>query len=601
MSDSQRAAVMAVSYALVLVAMSVDSAPRRVGDGGEYLVMTARLARFQNPALTQSELGDAKASLRALGAGFDDALLDYPLLVGTDGRQSFLHFWMYPLAATPAMWLADAFHLHPNWAFTITNIWLLATAAHVLARFAPAACVVYVLASPIVWWVDKAHAEVFLYAALSIAVALIGRRPMWAMVAFAVAAAQNAALAVTYPLFAATTLVLSRRSGRLRVRDIAGALVGALIVALPFVYNWLRLGRVSPMAEYAHVTAPSLFAMLGFVLEPNIGLAPAMPGYLVVSAAVAISVVAVRTAPPTVWWPALIQAMLLWVWTQNPNANHGGTPGVNRWTLSLVPLTLPWAGAAYTASRRTARRVLIALLILTANYTVYFHLPSRPEGYLQPTRLAQTLWANGWLRMTPAEVFAERTSASETPVVPLSDDRCHVILVWDMQVPLECVPPGGEMPPTCSGVESFCLATIRDTGVHVVPVAFNGFFFRPSPQSWPASGPLASGIRAAMLSLDATARRWQAVSERQVVHEKNAIEGVVVLRTERGLLIYVARTGAAPFLKVGVAPVKAALHSLLPFRELANFAAPVDDALLTRALPPHASNLALLMLTQENR
>jgi hypothetical protein len=597
-----RPSLTAAVSALFLLVISLNSTPRRVGDGGEYLVMTERLASFQNPALTRAELDEAKKALAALGAGFESALLDYPLLVGADGRQSFLHFWLYPLIATPGMWLAHALQLHPNWAFTITNIVLLVAAVYVLARVAPSLSVLYALAAPIVWWVDKAHTEVFLYAALIAAVAAIDWFPVAAMLGFAAAGAQNAAVAATYPLFAAVTLLLSWRAGRLRAAHGLGAAAGTLIVAMPLVYNWLRLGRAAPMSEYAHLNVPSVFAMLGFVLEPNIGLAPAMPGFFVTIAAVVLALVLRRQLAPALWWPIVIQLGLLVVWTQNPNANHGGTPGVNRWTLSLVPLTLPWVGAAYTALPRRARDAVAASIIATASYSVYIHLPHRPERYLQPTTLAQELWNRGWVRTTAAEVFAERTAGNETPMVPIPDDGCGVVLAWDMQWPLECVPPAGQLPAACAGVESFCLVAQHGERVDAAPVPFNGFFFRVAPQSWPASGPLASGLRAAMKSIDPNARRWQIVSERELVREKHDVGGLALLRTPKGVLVYIARTGPAAAIALRAAsPVEGSLVSLLPWREIATLPSIIKGDHLTRALPPNASNLVMIIHTRTDR
>jgi hypothetical protein len=598
MGESRKATAAASLTAIFLFLVASNSAPRRVGDGGEYFVMTERLASFENPALTRAELDRARVSLGSLGSGFEDALLDYPLLVGADGRQSFLHFWLYPLVATPGMWLARALQIHPNWAFTITNIALLAAAAFVLARVAPWLAVLYAIAGPIVWWVDKAHTEVFLYAALVVAVALIRRSPVWAMLAFAAAGAQNAALAAAYPVFVAVTLFVTRDARSWPPR-VAGAAGGAIVVALPLFYNWLRLQRIAPMSEYAHVSVPPLFAMLGFLVEPNIGIAPAMPAIVVATGAVVLVAALRRPLPPALWWPIAIQLVLLAVWTLNPNANHGGTPGVNRWTLSLAPLTLPWVTAAYTASPGVLGRVFAGVIALTASYSVYFHMPQRPENYLQPTMLAEAFWSRGWLRATSAEVFAERTAASETPLVPTSDGACRVVLVWDMQWPLECVPPDTRLPPSCGGIDSFCLVSQHDGGVDVAPASFNGFFFRIAPQSWPASGPLASGLRTVMVSIAPDERRWRAASERHWLRERNAVDGVVLLQGDKGVLVYISRTGASPSLRIEGAS-QAEAYSLLPFRQLGRQLSLNRENTLNVTLPPNASNLAVAIPLPSN-
>ncbi len=600
-TSAPRAVVVALLYLAVLLAAALTSAPRRVGDGGEYFVMATRLAAMQSPALTRAELDTTRSQLTALGSGFESALIEYPNLVGPDGRQDFLHFWLYPLLAAPMVPVARALDLHPNWAFTFTNLLLLVAAVFVLARHVPVVAIVAGFISPILWWADKAHAEAFLFAAVSMAAAIFERAPATAVIVFAFAGAQNAALGITFPMFALCALVQANGQRRAWI----SAAVGAGIVSSPFVYTWTRLGRLSPMAEYAELAWPSFNLLTAFVAEPNIGLVVNAPVYaLAVVAAMRLAVLSfgggragahpARARQLGHLCPAITQATLLVIWSQNPNINHGGTPGVNRWVLSLLALSLPWIGSAYLTVSGLAQRVVVTLIIATAAWSAAQHLPSRPEEYLRPTPVAELMWRAGWLHLTPAEVFAERTQHREPPSVPSHDGRCSVVLMADLQWPLQCAPPDEEMPRECHRSSSMCYAIAWGSQTRFLPASFNGFFYIPAVPSWPATGPLAGAVRALLSELDAGSREWRVESARRWIESARNVDVQAVLLRNMTLFLYISRTGDDPELRL-LAPgfATASLHTLIPVSTLGRLAE--SDARFVLHPPSRATNLAVTL------
>src|SRR5207244_2850957 len=80
-------------------------------------------------------------------------------LEGRDGRFDFEHFWLYPLLASPAVAIARALHVHPAAGFTALNLALLILLVGLIARRGGREIAVLV-ACLMLWWVDKAHAEV---------------------------------------------------------------------------------------------------------------------------------------------------------------------------------------------------------------------------------------------------------------------------------------------------------------------------------------------------------------------------------------------------------------------------------------------------------
>ena len=540
----RRAALTAVLYLAALLVTAVWSPPRRVGDGGEYFVMARQLASARPPSLSADDLREVKTDLAALGAGFESALLDYPDLIASDGRQEFLHFFLYPLLVAPVVPVVSAVGLHPNWAFTIANALMLAGAFFVVARFAPLTACVAGFVSPIIWWVDKAHTEAFLFATVTIAAVVAGARPALALVMFALAGAQNAALGITYPVFALLIYLATRRTV-FRPRTWIAAAAGAAIVAAPFLYTWVRLGRWSPMAEYAQRVVPTVGGLAAFVLEPNIGILPHAPVYgLAVAAAFVLAVRSLmrRTSMPAFWWwPAIIQLLLLLAWSQNPNANHGGTPGMNRWVLSLLALSLPWIALARERSPTGARLFVNLFVAISAILTAAASLPARPERYMEATGFAQRLWSLGIVHVTPAEVFAERVQGREPAFAPTHDGSCHILLLSHEQSPPQCAPPVDPLPAWCRGTGAMCYAVVERERVRYVPAPQNGFYYQVAAPSWPASGPLASNVRQLLQEVDPTARVWRVDNPRRWRDRFPGVEIAMVVRSAKVAVMYVAR------------------------------------------------------------
>ena len=97
--------------------------------------------------------------------------------------------------------------------FTAVNLILLLLTAAVLQARAGAAGALVLLGGPLLWWLDKAHPEVFLVSLTSCALALLPKRPGPALVLLGLAAAQNPSFTLALAA-AALWIVLRRRAAR---------------------------------------------------------------------------------------------------------------------------------------------------------------------------------------------------------------------------------------------------------------------------------------------------------------------------------------------------------------------------------------------------
>ena len=180
-------------YFMILCIAAILAAPVRVGDGMEYIAMAKALSELRLPAYSATELQEFyQWSDSQPYQGFGDVRLEFPSLTGFDSRQDFPHFWFYPLLSVPFWWTLKLLHLPVVHAFTLLNVTLLGIALRVgLSTYSPMALCL-VIASPIIWFLNKAHTETFTFSLVIIGISLASRGNFFiSATAFAIASTQN--------------------------------------------------------------------------------------------------------------------------------------------------------------------------------------------------------------------------------------------------------------------------------------------------------------------------------------------------------------------------------------------------------------------------
>jgi hypothetical protein len=567
---------MTTMFVAFCVVMAATSTARRVGDGSEYWAMAEQLGAFQRPSVAPGDLRRLEREAQRIDRGFEASPLRFQHLVAADGRQDFPHFWLYPLANVPALWLTRAAGFHPNWAFTLTNCALLAVAFVTVSRHVSVVWGVLILMGPVIWWIDKAHGDLFTVSLLATGCALWYRAPGWTLVIVAVAAAQNPALMPVWLLIAGVASVVSIRDGRVRAGTLAAAGLGGAIVALPLVYYMTRLHVWSPLIGYTQPGLPSMRAVVSLLCDPNVGLLFNVP-VLAVAALTGLTIGRRRSGPEATnarstaaaplprarasWREWVIVAgawaILLAGYSQSVNLNHGATPGINRWTLWLTPWLLLIVPVHAAAGVQRARHATVLLLAaLHVSWSIWFFRPGLPEVYRYPTRVASWLWthAPAWYAPAP-EIFAERVSHREPPVLPIAWTGCTIVLLFDGEWPAPCLPTA-PAPATCRGPDVLCYAVPFANGsgdashnqTTFVSLGKASFPTAIAPHRWPADAPFTEALRArvaAALERDSELRT-DAATDATV----RATEGVSWTHVWKGrsiMLIYVdsVRSGAS--------------------------------------------------------
>ena len=360
-------------YLLLMIALVAGSEPRQVGDGGEYLQMAQSFGSWEWPP-----------------AGIT-------------------HFWFYPALASPLVKVAELAGLDPFVGFTSLNFLLLGTAFLIVCKRLEWALSFLLFTGPVVWWVDKAHTEVFSFSLLAIAFALMTEAPWWAMICAGAASTQNPPIAVLIPLVAALSFIrqpVLRHDWRLWT---GGGLAICLALLHPIYYE-VRLGRLSPLTTLRLVPNRDEFSAV--VWDPNIGLLWSFPALVLVGGIGLIGLLLVARAQ--IRWSEVLASgvcglIFLFSFSQTINYNHGGTRHISRYVIWLIPLMIPLLRSVWDASSPSVRRWLPGVAIVSCIWSFFGFHPGLPEEYQRPTWLAEYLWTRHPSLSDPLpEIFAER-------------------------------------------------------------------------------------------------------------------------------------------------------------------------------------------------
>jgi hypothetical protein len=492
--DERRSSlIIALVFALCLVA---GSAPRIVGDGGEYLAQALNFAAFNPPSLGRQTIPAIHQRITEIAPGLADwdiAATGIP--GGADRRRDFVHFWLYALLATPFVLAADVVGISPLHGFTALNLILLALALRLALRQLDAPVVVLLFASPLVWWIDKAHTEVFTVSLLTIAMLTLRDRPWWALVAAGMAGAQNPPITIVVVLILSVEVARRRSSVFADRRLVAGVVAAVALAALQPAYTYLRHGTPSLLVDTVQAGLPTWTEIGAAVLDPSMGLVGNYPVFVIATSVAAAWVVA--RSPRALIAPATFVAagasvVFLYAFAQPANLHHGGTPGLTRYALWLIPLSLAiWVPVHELAGVR-ARRIVAAAAGLSAFVSVIAFHPGVDEKSREPTWLASWLWTErpAWNNPLP-EVFAETLTHEEGTTLPVATPGCEkILLTGDVegspQWPIPCLP--APVPPQCQSSGVLCYAN-RDADAYTFALAPGRppLMRRAAVDTWPHS------------------------------------------------------------------------------------------------------------------
>jgi hypothetical protein len=532
------------AFGLLVITLLATSRPERVGDAREYLAMAMNLADLGPPALSQADI--ARVEIQCDQLHLAGMPLTTPSLRGPDGRQDFFHFWFYSALAVPGIWMARVAGLNPNLGFVALNASLLMGAFWIVSRRTAWWVVAVTFCSPVLWWVNKTHTEVFTFSLLAVAGVVMRDAPWWAMVCLGAAATQNPPIASLVALVGGTAPLWRRGVWRDARFWIGTATATALTVIHP-LYYLSRLGVPNPqLLGGVDPRVPTLKELGAVVWDPNIGLlfhAPLFVLTLLAAAVVLAGRPRVWVRSPEVWLAAAGAGVFVAAFAQTPNVNHGGTPGISRYALWLIPLALPAFQRAADAALLASHSWFLPLVSASCLWCVINFHPGMPESYRTPTRAARVIWERWpWLDDPLPEVFSERVSGEEPGLVPAATADCSKVLLAAGTWPVPCFP---QPPPwACRSRDSLCYANRADGRYSFVPLAPRAsyVFDRQRQRTWAWSEDPEAAVQKALAGLHwPVLQRVSQSAPGAAVRATWNVSWTYGLQSDAELLVYMAR------------------------------------------------------------
>lgn len=403
----------------------------RSGDSLEYVSMLVSWAEFGRPYVTSDSIKTMEKRLGQVpGPGespfFKSFKERFPSLLKNGTEMDLPHFWLYSLAASVFYHPLKLLSLDIGLAFMLLHLLIVVAGFIVvrkaLGRAAGLCLLLLIVFSPLIWFVNKVHVELFTVVLVCTGTALLAAEN-WAgsALSFALVSTQNPPFAILAGL--AFLLGFSRRQWRvLRGRWPLWIAAFGLAAAQP-VYYLLRLGILNPVvatgAAKMDTEVFSLRRMFSFIVDPDIGLLANWPVALLILLVFAVEAARKRAGFRSATWVFLAASLpvLLWSQSRSMNLNHGGTYLISRyalWYLYIFFLMLWQLGLALRKSARAVKWTWFAAGALAGCFALIQFWPTRPEEYLRPTPASLWLYSRFPAAYDPMpEIFTERYRRSE--------------------------------------------------------------------------------------------------------------------------------------------------------------------------------------------
>ena len=438
----------------LLVILFLISGPKiqRVGDGGEYYALYYAWETTGNPWMSSTaydaydELYNSN-QITSMVPG--EWLQDTFSALQVGSTSDYNHFWFYSfLAFICAKFLSLlGISLSAHESFLVLHYCLTVALFSITYRFfrwhGIIAVTLMTFTSPILWYFDKVHTELFTYSlVLSSIILIYAKKYLPSSLFLAIASTQNPsfALITCIPMFYRVALQWRKPYSFFDVGMIVS--IAILVLAHP-VYYFTRYGVLTPQL-LAGGASPGehLSHFYVWLIDPDLGLLPNWP--LGLAAIIVALIVWATTAKDKLkntdklWITFFILYLLinLYAHSSTTNLNSGATPGVSRYALWYLPLAFPviYNTSQYFSSRPTSLYLILPVMLIISVDSINKYKPKRGE-HLNPT--ATSIFIQSylpWLYNPPPEVFLERYSGYGEGVYmhkirAVIGPDCHKILI----------------------------------------------------------------------------------------------------------------------------------------------------------------------------
>lgn len=433
----------------------------RVGDGSEYYAYYFAWYTGNSPWMTNSAFeayGAFVNSQQVLSLAPSEPMKEvWPQLIPFSGQWDFNHFSAYSLipAVMGKILGIAGIAANPHMMFLIFHGILIALMLQIVYRnqgtIGLASIILIGLSSPIIWFVNHVHTELFTFTVTTAAISYaLKNRWLNSAILFSIASLQNVSfLAIAVFSIAIYIVKLISQKQKLSGRDTVSILVAAAIGAIHPTYYLFRYGAItSTSVGGGQVPFLHIWDAYIWLFDPDVGLLPNWPAG---SVAVLILLVLIgltkklrqkiKTNSTLVWFYSFYVALNLIAQSSTTNLNSGATPGVARYGLWFLCLFLPLFITLISYLKdnfknSSSKLGLLSLSVLTVS-NLMVNSPIRYESYTSPTVLSYLIQKHvPWAYSPPPEIFVERYSsygegAATSDANSTLGPDCHKVVFFD--------------------------------------------------------------------------------------------------------------------------------------------------------------------------
>lgn len=287
------------AYLLSFGILSPNSKHYPYGDGPEYVLMTESFYQHFSPDLQPI---DGKGYLNYLEEKnlevyrrdeFERAASDLSKTLNptgyvkaNNGKWYCYHFWFYSLINLPARTVLSALNLDIRATFLATNLALLFLALWLISGFKNLnwnhrlILGLMLISSPLFWYLDWAHPEVFIGTMVFLAILYFFNQKYYAsLLLLSLSSMQHTPLAV--PAFALVLFILYRE--KIKLKTIGLLFLGGFWVLVPLLFYYFHFGVFSLLKEYGDLSSDliSIRRFYDFIFDLNQGMIVGIPAYLI--------------------------------------------------------------------------------------------------------------------------------------------------------------------------------------------------------------------------------------------------------------------------------------------------------------------------------
>ncbi|MEK8131066.1 hypothetical protein WMW72_24490 [Paenibacillus filicis] len=260
-------------FSCILMSVAFIHQPVLTGDGREYLGMTISIKNHLSPELRSTDMVERDALEQKNNITFPLEKNYFGYFQSLKGEYYSYHFWFYSLINSFTYFVLDFFNINALKSFQITNcilfllLLLKILKSPVINNKSKLMLCLITICSPVVFYLDWSHPEVFSYVLMSLGFLYLNEKKInFTMLFFSLAALQNPAISVL-SLYLLISEFFKHRSQlmkdtKTRIDFIFLSLISTINI-IPYIFYYLNF------REFSLITKAG-FSSLKFITFPKI-------------------------------------------------------------------------------------------------------------------------------------------------------------------------------------------------------------------------------------------------------------------------------------------------------------------------------------------